>query len=124
MQNRASGGFSRPQAAQTLTRTRLGPSHRKRAAEETQHADCVRATAGTDAHHKEVTLTAKAPASAAGWRPNGGPPRAAFAEIQIEIPYPLGQVATDIEQALQRKSFHDRTAVNWPAGPTWNEGPP
>jgi hypothetical protein len=49
---------------------------------------------------------------------------AAIPEIQTEIPYPLRQVVTDVEQALQRKSFHDRTAVNRLAAPTWNEGPP
>jgi hypothetical protein len=35
---------------------------------------------------------------------------AAIVEIESEIPYPLSRVVTDIEAALQRKSFHDRIA--------------
>jgi len=71
-------------------------------------AGWVRTTAGSDARSKKVTLTAKARRVtgrlAAEWRAT----EAAIAEIEEEIPYPLSRVVTDIEEALQRKSFHDR----------------
>jgi hypothetical protein len=41
-------------------------------------------------------------------------------EIEAEIPYPLSRVVTDIEQALQRKSFHDRIAERLAADPDWD----
>jgi hypothetical protein len=78
-------------------------------------AGWVRTTAGTDARSKKVTLTAKASRItgrlAAEWRAT----EAAIAEIEAEIPYPLSQVVTDIEQALQRKSFTTGSPGNWPA---------
>ena len=46
-----------------------------------------------------------------------------MAEIEAEIPYPLSQVATDIEAALRRKSFHDRIAEQLAADPAWKRGP-
>ena len=52
---------------------------------------------------------------AAEWRAT----EAAVAELEAEIPYPLSQVVTDIEQALQRKSFHDRIAEKLASDPDW-----
>jgi DNA-binding MarR family transcriptional regulator len=82
-------------------------------------AGWVRTTAGTDARSKKVTLTAKAGRLAgrlaAEWRAT----EAAIAEIEAEIPYPLSQVVTDIEQALQRKSFHDRIAERLAKDAEW-----
>jgi DNA-binding MarR family transcriptional regulator len=79
----------------------------------------VRTTAGADARSKKVTLTPKAARItgrlAAEWRAT----EAAIAEIEAEIPYPLSQAVTDIEQALQRKSFHDRIAERLAADPAW-----
>jgi len=73
-------------------------------------AGLVRTTAGADARSKKVMLTAKAGRIvgrlAAEWRAT----EAAIAEIEAEIPYPLSRVVTDIEEALRRKSFHDRIA--------------
>jgi DNA-binding MarR family transcriptional regulator len=73
-------------------------------------AGWVRTAAGPDARSKRVTLTAKARRIvgrlAAEWRAT----EAAVAEIEAEIPYPLSRVVTDIEEALRRKSFHDRIA--------------
>jgi DNA-binding MarR family transcriptional regulator len=73
-------------------------------------AGWVRTIAGPDARSKRVTLTAKArrivARLAAEWRAT----EAAVAEIEAEIPYPLSRVVTDIEEALRRKSFHDRIA--------------
>jgi DNA-binding MarR family transcriptional regulator len=82
-------------------------------------AGWVRTTTGADARSKKVTLTAKARRStgrlAAEWRAT----EAAIAEIETEIPYPLSRVVTDIEHALQRKSFHDRIAEKLASDPSW-----
>ena len=79
----------------------------------------VRTTAGADARSKEVTLTPKAARIAdrlaAEWRATED----AIAEIEAEIPYPLSRVVTDIGQALQRKSFHDRIAERLAQDPAW-----
>jgi len=79
----------------------------------------VRTTAGADARSKKVTLTPKAARIAgrlaAEWRATED----AIAEIEAEIPYPLSQVVTDIGQALQRKSFHDRIAERLARDPAW-----
>ena len=79
----------------------------------------VRTTAGADARSKKVTLTAKArrvvDRLAAEWRAT----EAAIAEIESEIPYPLSRVVTDIEEALRRKSFHDRIAEKLAGDSAW-----
>ena len=83
-------------------------------------AGLVRTTAGADARSKKVTLTARARRIAgrlaAEWRAT----EAAVAEIESEIPYPLSQVVTDIEQALRRKSFRDRIAEKLAGDPDWS----
>jgi DNA-binding MarR family transcriptional regulator len=86
-------------------------------------AGWVRTTAGTDARSKKVALTAKASRVAAQLAAEWRATEAAIAEIEAEIPYPLSQVVTDIEQALQRKSFHDRIAEKLASDPAWKEGP-
>jgi len=82
-------------------------------------AGWVRTTAGSDARSKRVALTAKATRVigrlAAEWRAT----EAAVAEIEAEIPYPLSRVVTDIEEALRRKSFHDRIAEKLARDPAW-----
>jgi DNA-binding MarR family transcriptional regulator len=83
-------------------------------------AGWVRTTPGADARSKKVTLTAKAARItgrlAAEWRAT----EAAIAQIEAEIPYPLSRVVTDIEQALQRKSFHDRIAEKLAKDAEWS----
>jgi DNA-binding MarR family transcriptional regulator len=83
-------------------------------------AGWVRTTAGPDARSKKVTLTAKARRItgrlAAEWRAT----EAAIAELEAEIPYPLSRVVTDIEEALRRKSFHDRIAGKLAEDPAWD----
>jgi DNA-binding MarR family transcriptional regulator len=83
-------------------------------------AGLVRTAAGADARTKKIILTAKARRIigklAAEWRATS----AAVAEIEKEIPYPLGQVVTDIEAALRRQSFHDRIAEHLARDPDWN----
>ncbi|HLN71316.1 MAG TPA: MarR family transcriptional regulator [Streptosporangiaceae bacterium] len=82
-------------------------------------AGLVRTTAGTDARTRKITLTAKARRIigklAAEWRATA----AAVADIENEIPYPLGRVVTDIETVLRRKSFHDRIAEKLASDPDW-----
>ena len=82
-------------------------------------AGLVRTVAAPDARSKKVTLTAKSRRVigrlAAEWRAT----EAAVAEIEAEIPYPLGQVVADIEQALRRKSFHDRITAKLAEDPAW-----
>jgi DNA-binding MarR family transcriptional regulator len=82
-------------------------------------AGLVRTTTGTDARTKKITLTAKARRIAgqlaAEWRAT----EAALAEIESEIPYPIGRVVTDIEAALGRRSFHDRIAAELAGDPDW-----
>lgn len=84
-----------------------------------RRAGLVRTVPGGDARSKQVVLTAKARRIAgrlaAEWRAT----EAAVAEIEAEIPYPLSRVVTDIEQALGRKSFHDRIAEKLARDPEW-----
>jgi DNA-binding MarR family transcriptional regulator len=82
-------------------------------------AGLVRTVPGGDARSKKVVLTAKARRIvgrlAAEWRAT----EAAVREIEAEIPYPLSRVVTDIEQALGRRSFHDRIADTLAQDPEW-----
>ena len=82
-------------------------------------AGLVQTTVGPDARSKRVTLTAAANAIVdrlmAEWRAT----EAAIAELDAEIPYPLTQVVTDIEEALRRKSFHDRIAEKLAEDSAW-----
>ncbi len=55
---------------------------------------------------------------AAEWRAT----EAAVAEIEAEIAYPPSRVVTDIEEALRRKSFHDRIAEKLARDAAWREG--
>jgi DNA-binding MarR family transcriptional regulator len=82
-------------------------------------AGLVRTTSGTDGRSKKVLLTAKArrivERLAAEWRAT----EAAVTELDEEIPYPLSRVVVGIEEALRRKSFHDRIAERLAADPAW-----
>lgn len=82
-------------------------------------AGLVRTTTGADARSKTVALTAKAKRVtdrlAAEWRAT----EAAIADLEAEIPYPLTRVVADIEQALRRKSFHDRIAERLRQDDAW-----
>jgi DNA-binding MarR family transcriptional regulator len=82
-------------------------------------AGWVQTAAGTDARSKKVALTAKAERAAgrlaAEWRAT----EAAIADLEAEIPYPLSRVVSDIEEALRRRSFHDRIADKLATDPAW-----
>ena len=112
----ASGPMTITELARSVQRTHSGTSQKVAAM---RAAGWVRTTAGADARTKRVTLTAKASRVvgllAAEWRAT----EAAVAEIEAEIPYPLSQVVTDIEDALRRKSFHDRIAGKLARDPAW-----
>jgi DNA-binding MarR family transcriptional regulator len=112
----ATGPMTITELAESVQRTHSAASQKVAAM---RSAGLVRTTAGTDARSKAVVLTAKArrivDRLAAEWRAT----EAAVAEIEAEIPYPLSQVVTDIEQVLQRKSFHDRIAENLARDDAW-----
>ena len=112
----ATGPMTITELARSVQRTHSNTSQKVAAM---RAAGLVRTAAGADARTKRVTLTAKATRIvgrlAAEWRAT----EAAVAEIEAEIPYPLSQVVTDIEQALQRKSFHDRIAEKLARDPAW-----
>jgi DNA-binding MarR family transcriptional regulator len=84
-----------------------------------RRAGWVRTVRGEDARSKKVVLTDKARRVvgrlAAEWRAT----EAALADLEDEVPYPLTRVVGDIEQALQRKSFHDRIAEKLAEDPAW-----
>ncbi|WP_328997644.1 MarR family transcriptional regulator [Kribbella sp. NBC_00709] len=77
-------------------------------------AGLVRTVPGADARSKKVTLTARSKKLVelltAEWRAT----EAAIAELEAELPYPMTKVVQDIEQALARKSFHDRITEKLP----------
>jgi DNA-binding MarR family transcriptional regulator len=103
----AQGPMTIAELARSVERTHSAMSQKVAAM---RAAGWVRTSAGSDARSKKVTLTAKASRIvgrlAAEWRAT----EAAIAEMEMEIPYPLSQAVTDIEEALRRKSFHDRIA--------------
>ena len=112
----ARGPMTITELARSVQRTHSATSQKVAAM---RAAGWVRTTAGSDARSKRVALTAKATRVigrlAAEWRAT----EAAVAEIEAEIPYPLSRVVTDIEEALRRKSFHDRIAERLARDPAW-----
>jgi DNA-binding MarR family transcriptional regulator len=82
-------------------------------------AGLVRTTAGKDARNKVVELTSKSEAIveklAAEWQAT----EAALVALERELPYPLSKVVDDLEEALRRKSFHDRILEQLKGDPTW-----
>jgi DNA-binding MarR family transcriptional regulator len=113
----ARGPMTIRELAESVQRTHSATSQKVAAM---RAAGLVRTTAGADARTKKITLTAKARRIigklAAEWRATD----ASVAEIEQEIPYPLSRVVTDIEEALRRKSFHDRIAEKLAEDPDWN----
>jgi DNA-binding MarR family transcriptional regulator len=113
----ARGPMTIAELARSVERTHSAMSQKVAAM---RTAGWVRTSAGTDARSKTVALTAKASRIvgrlAAEWRAT----EAAVAEIEAEIPYPLSQAVTDIEEALRRKSFHDRIAEKLTIDTAWS----
>jgi DNA-binding MarR family transcriptional regulator len=116
----ARGPMTITELAESVQRTHSAMSQKVAAM---RAAGLVRTTAGSDARTKKVTLTAKARGIigqlAAEWRAT----EAAVSQIEAEIPYPLSRVVTDIEQALRRKSFHDRITDRLATDPEWKPLP-
>jgi DNA-binding MarR family transcriptional regulator len=86
-------------------------------------AGLVRTTTGADARSIQVTLSPKARQMVdqlgAEWRAT----EAAISEIEAEIPYPLSRIVTDIEEALERRSFYDRISEKLAEDPAWRQRP-
>ncbi len=116
MRLHASGPMTIAELAESVQRTHSAISQKVAAM---RSVGLVRTTKGPDARSKNVVLTAKARRIvgrlAAEWRAT----EAALAELEEEIAYPLSQVVVDIEEALQRRSFHDRIAAKLAADPDW-----
>jgi len=115
----ARGPMTIAELARSVERTHSAMSQKVAAM---RAAGWVRTSAGSDARSKKVTLTAKASRIvgrlAAEWRAT----EAAIAEIEEQIPYPLSQAVTDIEEALRRKGFHDRIAAKLNNDSAWTIG--
>lgn len=110
------GPMTITELAESVQRTHSAMSQKVAAM---RSAGLVRTVQGPDARSKKVALTAKARRIvgrlAAEWRAT----EAALADLEAEIPYPLSRVVTDIEEALRRKSFHDRIAEKLAEDPAW-----
>ncbi|MEU6404965.1 winged helix DNA-binding protein [Streptomyces sp. NPDC046985] len=112
----ARGPMTIAELAESVQRTHSALSQKVAAM---RTAGWVQTVVGDDARTRKVTLTDKArrvmDRLAAEWRAT----EAAAAELEDEIPYPLSRVVTDIERALERKSFHDRIAEKLAEDPAW-----
>ncbi|PRY34336.1 MarR family winged helix-turn-helix transcriptional regulator [Umezawaea tangerina] len=110
------GPMTITELAESVERTHSAMSQKVAAM---RKAGFVRTTAGVDARSKKVELTEKAAGIvdrlAAEWRAT----EAVTAEIDAEIPYPLSRLVKDMEEALRRKSFHDRIAEKLAEDETW-----
>ncbi|MFG2953792.1 MarR family winged helix-turn-helix transcriptional regulator [Streptomyces sp. NPDC048291] len=112
----ACGPMTIAELAESVQRTHSALSQKVAAM---RTAGWVQTVVGDDARTKKVTLTDKAhrivDRLAAEWRAT----EAAVADLEAEVPYPLSQVVTDIERALERKSFHDRITEKLAEDPVW-----
>ncbi|MEU8962660.1 winged helix DNA-binding protein [Streptomyces sp. NPDC048491] len=112
----AAGPMTIAELAESVQRTHSALSQKVAAM---RTAGWVETVVGDDARTRRVTLTDKArrvvESLAAEWRAT----EAAIADLEAEIPYPLSRVVSDIEQALDRKSFHDRIAEKLAEDPAW-----
>ncbi|WP_031065752.1 MarR family winged helix-turn-helix transcriptional regulator [Streptomyces sp. NRRL WC-3742] len=113
----AAGPMTITELAESVGRTHSALSQKVAAM---RAAGWVRTVPGDDARSKKVALTDRARSVvgrlAAEWRAT----EAALAELEAEIPYPLSRVVADIEQALARRSFHDRIAEKLAEDPSWD----
>ncbi|WP_228033886.1 MarR family winged helix-turn-helix transcriptional regulator [Streptomyces spongiae] len=113
----ACGPMTIKELAESVNRTHSALSQKVAAM---RAAGWVQTVVGDDARSKKVTLTEQARGVvdrlAAEWRAT----EAAIAEIEAEVPYPLSRVVADIEQALERRSFHDRIAEKLAQDPAWH----
>jgi DNA-binding MarR family transcriptional regulator len=103
----ARGPMTITELAESVQRTHSAISQKVAAM---RAAGLVRTTTGADARSKKVTLTARAQRIVERLKAEWRATEAAIAELEAEIPYPLSRTVTDIEEALRRRSFHDRIA--------------
>ena len=75
-----------------------------------RRAGYVRTRTGADARTRTVGLTAKGRALVPLLEAEWNATEAAIAELETEVPYPLSQVVSDLEEALVRRSFHTRVS--------------
>ncbi|AJE84660.1 regulatory protein MarR [Streptomyces albus] len=112
----AQGPMTIAELAESVQRTHSALSQKVAAM---RAAGWVETVVGEDARTRKVTLTGEArrvvDRLAAEWRAT----EAAVADLEAELPYPLSRVVTDIERALERKSFHDRIAERLSDDPAW-----
>ncbi|MDT3441680.1 MULTISPECIES: MarR family winged helix-turn-helix transcriptional regulator [unclassified Pseudofrankia] len=112
----AAGPMTITELAESVGRTHSALSQKVAAM---RSAGWVQTIAGDDGRSKKVTLTDKARGVvgrlAAEWRAT----EAALTDIEAESPYPLSRVVSDIERALERKSFRDRIAEKLAEDPAW-----
>ncbi|MFI6909823.1 MarR family winged helix-turn-helix transcriptional regulator [Nonomuraea sp. NPDC050394] len=110
------GPMSIKELAEAVQRTHSALSQKVAAM---RRAGLVETVTGADARSKQVMLTERATGMIdrlmAEWRAT----ESALAELESEIPYPLGQVVLDVERALERRSFHDRIAEKLATDPAW-----
>jgi DNA-binding MarR family transcriptional regulator len=110
------GPMTITELAETVGRTHSAVSQKVAAM---RAAGLVRTTVGADARSKKVALTARArritSKLAAEWRAT----EASVLDLEAEIPYPLTRVVADIEEALARRSWHDRIAARLAEDPDW-----
>ena len=113
----ACGPMTIAELAESVQRTHSALSQKVAAM---RAAGWVETVVGDDARTRKVTLTDRARRVvgrlAAEWRAT----EAALVDLEAETPYPLSQVVTDLEQALGRKSFHDRIAEKLAEDPAWD----
>jgi DNA-binding MarR family transcriptional regulator len=110
------GPMTITELAESVQRTHSAMSQKVAAM---RSAGLVRTATGADARTKKVTLTAKArriaDRLAAEWRATED----AVDELDAQIPYALTRVVADIEEALRRKSFHDRIVEKLAGDAAW-----
>ncbi|MFE4973944.1 MarR family winged helix-turn-helix transcriptional regulator [Kitasatospora sp. NPDC056651] len=113
----ADGPMTIAELAESVQRTHSALSQKVAAMRE---AGWVHTVVGEDARTRKVALTDQARGVvdrlAAEWRAT----EAAIADLEAEIPYPLSRVVTDLERALERRSFRDRIAEKLAQDPAWD----
>jgi DNA-binding MarR family transcriptional regulator len=101
----ANGPMTITALAESVSRTHSAISQKVSAM---QAAGLVRTSPGTDARSKQVSLTPKARRITSQLAAEWNATEAAITALEAEIPYPLSQVVSDIQAALDRRSFRQR----------------
>ncbi|MZD05964.1 MarR family transcriptional regulator [Streptomyces sp. SID5785] len=113
----ARGPMTIAELAESVQRTHSALSQKVAAM---RKAGWVRTVVGDDARTRKVTLTDRAEEVAGRLAAEWAATEAALAALEAELPYPLSRVVTDIEEALARRSFHDRITEQLAKSPAWD----